>query len=214
MVHLHVSAPPRPTPFRAMYQHLIHVHACVLVCPGCTNKLNIRHRTHVIPTKDRPEARRIKAEKAGVPLEDFEEPRRESLTEVEQRARQFVDALVADADGDTFMQREAADARGRETEGRATDGSGTEKEEGGGADGCCERLALVVSHGGLLNVMMSVVMGLEEVGFMGNCSVAVVEVFEKEEGGFSFVSGVLNDDSHVEAAGLSADGAGVENFEK
>ncbi|CAM9355821.1 unnamed protein product [Laminaria digitata] len=113
------------------------------------------------------------------------------------------------------MQREAAEGQGREKEARATAGSGAEKEDGGDAGGRRERLALVVSHGGLLNVMMSVVMGLEKVGFMGNCSVAVVEVFEKEEGGFSFVPGVLNDDSHMEAAGLSVKGGGgVENLGK
>lgn len=136
---------------------------------------------------------------------------------MEQRARQFIDGLVADADGDRFIQHEAAEV-GRQMGGRAPDRSNAGKEDGGGADGGHERLALVVSHGGLLNVMMSVVMGLEEVGFMGNCSVAVVKVFEKDEGGFSFVPGALNDDSHMEAAGLSARGGSgrvvVENFGK
>ena len=68
-------------------------------CMQCT-PARAMHRRRL----SRSEARRIKAEKAGVPLVDFEEPKRESLTEVEKRARQFVDALVADADGDTFMQ--------------------------------------------------------------------------------------------------------------
>lgn len=185
---------------------LLHCAACT--CPRDTPK-NMKYK--------RPEARRIKAERAGVPPEDFKEPKRESVTEVEQRARQFLDSLLADADGDRFIQHEAAEV-GREIGGRAPGGSNADKEDGGDADGGRERLALVVSHGGILNVMMSVVMGLEEVGFMGNCSVAVVKVFEKDDGGFLFVPEALNDDSHMEAAGLStrvgSGRVGAQNFGK
>ncbi|CAM9285006.1 unnamed protein product, partial [Ascophyllum nodosum] len=113
---------------------------------------------------------RIKAEKDGVPLEDFKPPRRETAAEVRKRSEAFLEELIADA---------AQDAPGRDKE---------------------EMVALVVSHGGLLNVMMVGVMGLGEgVGFMTNCGVTIVKVF-KEDGGdtsVSYEAQTVNDDKHL-----------------
>lgn len=137
-------------------------------------------------------------------LEDFVEPQRETKSDVEKRAQQFLDALIADA---------AKDAS-REREGGASVGGGDGQERGDSENENERRIALVVSHGGLLNVMLSTVMEFGcDIGFMNNCAVATVEVFEKEGAGVSFVSRGLNDDSHMVAAGLGA-GKHVENFSK
>lgn len=131
-------------------------------------------------------------------LEDYEECLRESPADVQKRAHQFLDAVVADA-----MRAEAAASAGTTTTGKNDDG------------GENARLALVVAHGGILNVMMLTEMDLEEeVGIMGNCAVAVVDVvFEGEGGaGVRYVPRKLNDVSHFEESELPATRHGVENF--
>lgn len=139
-------------------------------------------------------------------LEDFVEPRREATPDVQKRAQQFLDALIADAAKDACRAREAGAVAGGDSN---MDGGGSASEDGH------ERIALVVSHGGLLHVMMSLVMGFgRDIGFMGNCAVATVEVLEEEGGGVSFVPRDLNDDSHTDAAeGVGVD-KHIENFSK
>ena len=101
-----------------------------------------------------------------------------------KRSEAFLEELIADA---------AQDAPGRDKE---------------------EMVALVVSHGGLLNVMMVGVMGLGEgVGFMTNCGVTIVKVF-KEDGGdtsVSYEAQTVNDDKHLIQTGLKT-GSDVESF--
>lgn len=206
--------------------------------------------------KNRSEARRIKAKRAGVPVEDYVEPRRESPSDVQKRARKFMDVLIADArrhaaeqsktepeqptaeteeeeriaDKST-VKEETRDGVFEKEPGDSPGQGGTEHSSIGGWEGDEDvRLVLLVSHGGLLHVMLSSVMDLgEEIGFMNNCAVAMVDVFfeeeEEEDGGgsgsgsggggrgrVSYVQRFLNDDSHMEAAGLAPAGRDVENF--
>lgn len=112
-------------------------------------------------------------------IDDYEECLRESPADVQQRAQHFLANLVADA-----ISAEAASAE-----------TATAAAAAGSA-----RLALVVAHGGILNVMMLTEMGLEEAGIMGNCAVAVVDVFQEEggRGRVQYVPRKLNDVSHVD----------------
>lgn len=127
-----------------------------------------------------------------------------------KRATQFLNCLINGARRDALrspVRSKAVLGRGDEEEinfGVTGDGDGPK-------EGCCsERLALVVSHGGLLGVMMHGEMDLGgETLLMRNCSVTVVDVFEKEEGGgggrgaVSYVPRVVDDGLHLEAAGLT-----------
>ncbi|CAM9327247.1 unnamed protein product, partial [Hapterophycus canaliculatus] len=140
----------------------------------------------------RSEAHRIRAEEAGVPPEDYVESLRESPADVQKRAQQFLDALIADA-----VRAEAEGGEGsferNDDAGESTDATSSDVEDGNSN----ARLALVVSHGGILNVMMLVVMGFTEAEVMGNCSVAVVDVYDEEDG-VRYVARTLNDVSHFE----------------
>lgn len=119
-----------------------------------------------------------------MPLIDYVAPRRETVSEVRKRSRTFLKGLIAEATRD-------APGRGKEA-----------------------TLALVVAHGGLLNVMMVGVMGLgEEVGFMTNCGVTIVDVFGKGDGDGTVLyrARTVNDDKHLVQTGLKT-GSQVETF--
>lgn len=149
----------------------------------------------------RSEARRIKAERAGVPLQDFEEPRAETATDVRRRAQKFLHTLLTKAREARSINRSRREA---------------------GGDACSlyplsqtkeEMIALLVSHGGFLYEMLSNVLGLgDKVGRPSNCSVTIVDVYDGPGGGqkgvgadsrVSFVPRVINDFSHMEEAGLA-----------
>lgn len=177
-------------------------------------------------------------------VEDYVEPKREASSDVQKRARVFLDALIADARREAYEQRKKGGTEGDteklspgdSDETSPVDSDKISPQEGDGAspkeavgddgkeavgndgskDGETGRTALIVSHGGLLHVMMMAVMQLgEKIGFMSNCAVAVVDVFEEKDGGgvVSYVPRTTNDDSHMVAAGLAA-GTRVENFGK
>lgn len=137
----------------------------------------------------RSEARRIKAKRANVKLQDFQEPRAETANDVRERGRQFLKELL----------REAREARGGET--LSTVGQSNE-----------EIRALIVSHGGFLYEMLANVLGLgDKVGLPSNCAVSIVEVHESEGDGergggerqVSFVPRVINDFAHMVEADLA-----------
>lgn len=135
-------------------------------------------------------------------FDDYDECLRESPADVQKRAQQFLDALVADA-----VRAAAGTASGGKSASAAADkGAAAQQDENA-------RLALVVAHGGLLNVMMLTVMGLEEnAPIMSNCAVAVVDVFA-QAGRVRYVPRTLNDVSHFrESELLPASVHGVENF--
>eukprot|EP00903_Cladosiphon_okamuranus_P009508 g9060.t1 len=159
-------------------------------------------------------ARGMKAQEAGVSFDDYDECLRESPADVQKRAQLFLDALVADAvraaaggtaaggngNGESAIAAAAAAAA-------ASNAKGAPAQQDDNA-----RLALVVAHGGLLNVMMLAVMGLEEnAPIMSNCAVAVVDVFERA-GRVRYVPRTLNDVSHFREFELSASSHRVENF--
>lgn len=117
-------------------------------------------------------------------MTDYVAPRRETVSEVRKRSKTFLKRLNTEAMRD-------APRRGKEA-----------------------TLALVVAHGGLLNVMMVGVMGLgEEVGFMTNCGVTIVDVFDKGdgEGRVLYRARTINDDKHLVQTGLKT-GSQVETF--
>lgn len=180
----HFTTIPLPPPFRRP--------RCFIVSLPPTNDLTPN------PLRRRSKARQIKSEKAGVPERQYVEPRRETPSDVQKRAQEFLNVLVTNAARAEYEVRRADAINGN--------GRGEEKNP---------RLALVVSHGGFLNVAMLAVMGLGDgIGFMSNCAVAIIDVFEKEGGGgVSYVPRELNDESHLFAAGLSV-GRSVENFKK
>lgn len=137
-------------------------------------------------------------------FEDYDECLRESPADVQKRAQLFLDALVGDA--------------ARAAAGTSAGGNGNNGESAAAAKGAAAqqdenaRLALVVAHGGLLNVMMLTVMGLEEnAPIMSNCAVAVVDVFE-QAGRARYVPRTLNDVSHFGESERPASCHGVENF--
>ncbi|CAM9614498.1 unnamed protein product, partial [Ectocarpus fasciculatus] len=152
-----------------------------------------------------PRARRMKAEAAGVSPVAYKESLRESPADVHKRAQEFLTGLVSDA-------VRAAD-HGTVNKGRGDEGTPNNGPHDSAADAAAAaaarhgdesaRLALVVSHGGILNVMMLTVMGLEEKAcpLMRNCAVAVVDVFDdgRGKGRVRYVPRTLNDVSHFEA---------------
>ncbi|CAM9303586.1 unnamed protein product, partial [Scytosiphon promiscuus] len=138
-----------------------------------------------------PRSFRIKAEQAGVVPEDYVECLRESPADVKQRAQQFLDVLIEDA-----LRAEA----GTMEEGRGEGGGeATAPDAEHGEDGN-PRLVLVVSHGGILNVMMLAVMRLKRAEIMDNGAVAVVDVYGRQ-GWVRYAPRTLNDSSHVDQAG-------------
>lgn len=93
---------------------------------------------------------------------------------MKDRAQEFLDVLIDDA-----LRAEA----------EAT-------EEGD------PRVALVVSHGGFLNVMMLAVMKLKKAEIMSNGALAVVDVYGGN-GWVKYVPRTLNDSSHIDHASRS-----------
>lgn len=87
----------------------------------------------------------------------------------------------------------------------------TEEGQGaGGDDGASShpeygvgnpRLVLVVSHGGMLNVMMLAVMRLKRAEIMSNGAISVVDVHGDDKW-LRYVARTLNDSSHVDQAGV------------
>ena len=160
------------------------------------------------------EARRIKAERAGVPIDDFQEPRSETANDVRERGQEFLKALLEEA---------------REARAQSSSNRDTEKDIGKGATELRSTLvesasspsahlsseemrALIVSHGGFLYEMLANVLGLgKKVGLPSNCSVSIVDVYEasaRKKGGHkmrqaSFVPRVINDFAHMVDAGLA-----------
>lgn len=135
-----------------------------------------------------------------MPPEDYVESLRESQSDVQKRAQQFLDTLIADA---VRAEVEGGEGGFDRSDGAAesTDAAVSAAEDGDSN----ARLVLVVSHGGMLNVMMLVVMGFTEAEIMGNCAVAVVDVYE-EENGVRYVARTLNDVSHFEKSDLPTAG--------
>lgn len=143
----------------------------------------------------RSEARRIKAERANVPLQDFKEPRPETAYDVRERGRQFLKTLLKEAREARVLNSSSNGGRG-EPVGQSNE----------------EVRALIVSHGGFLYEMLANVLGLgEKVGLPSNCAVSIVEVHENEgyqergdgEPQWSFVPRVINDFAHMVEAGLA-----------
>lgn len=125
---------------------------------------------------------------------------RESPADVQKRAQQFLDTLIADAVG-AEAEGAGASPGGSDDAGESTDVAASAAEEGDSN----ARLALVVSHGGILNVMMLMAMGFRDAEVMGNCAVAVVDVYEEEDG-IRYVARTLNDVSHFEKSELPTEG--------
>ncbi|CAM9303514.1 unnamed protein product, partial [Scytosiphon promiscuus] len=148
----------------------------------------------------RSEAHRIRAAEAGVPPEDYVESLRESEADVQKRAQQFLDTLIADAVG-VEAEGDGGDV-GRSDHAGGSTNAAVSAAEDGDSDA---RLVLIVSHGGILNIMMLIVMGLREAEVMGNCAVSVVDVYE-EENGVRYVARTLNDVSHFEKSELPTAG--------
>lgn len=156
----------------------------------------------------------MKAEAAGVSPVAYKESLRESPADVHKRAQQFLTGLVSDAvraaDHGTAVKRVG---EGRGDEDGTNNGRHDSAAEAAAAAEARHRdenarLALVVSHGGILNVMMLTVMGLEERAcpLMRNCAVAVVDVYDdgRGKGRVRYVPRTLNDVSHFEASELPA----------
>ncbi|CBN78654.1 Phosphoglycerate mutase [Ectocarpus siliculosus] len=148
-----------------------------------------------------PRARRMKAEAAGVSPVAYNESLRESPADVHKRAQQFLASLVSDAvraADDGTVNRVGQGRNGRHDS--AAEAAAAAEARNGDENA---RLALVVSHGGILNVMMLTVMGLDEKAcpLMRNCAVAVVDVVDdgRGKGRVRYVPRTLNDVSHFQS---------------
>jgi broad specificity phosphatase PhoE len=144
----------------------------------------------VLETLPRSTSRRaaiaIKAAKAGVAVADYAVPPSESMTDIVSRAQRFVQLLVDTA-------RAAA---------------ATQQQQQQQVLHC-----LAVSHGGFIHAALTVVMGVQELRSLGNCSLSIVDIFETDEasGAVAYKPHLVNDTSHLDALGISSSMA-VENL--
>lgn len=157
----------------------------------------------------RRDAARIKADRAGVLVHEFDEPPSETQADVRRRAQQFLEVLLKDARDSRMMQAATA----------ATEDSGYRDDNTTNTP-----IALIVSHGGFLHTMLSTVLDLgNNVELPSNCSISIIDVHEggaavtangaaKASGAVTYAPHVLNDSAHMIEAGLSTANR-VENFE-
>jgi broad specificity phosphatase PhoE len=143
----------------------------------------------VLETLPRSTSRRaaiaIKAAKSGVAVVDYAVPPSESMADMVSRAQQFLKMLVASARGIVASQQ-----RQQQT-----------------------LQFLAVSHGGFIHAILPVVMGVQELRSLGNCSLSIVDIFETDEahGAVVYKPQLVNDTSHLDALGINSSMA-VENL--
>jgi broad specificity phosphatase PhoE len=143
----------------------------------------------VLETLPRSTSRRaaiaIKAAKAGVAVADYAVPPSENMADIVSRAQQFLQLLVDSARSVAASQQQQQQTL----------------------------LCLAVSHGGFIHAVLTVVMGVQELKSLGNCSLSIVDIFETDEanGAVVYKPKLVNDTSHLDALGISSSMA-VENL--
>jgi broad specificity phosphatase PhoE len=144
----------------------------------------------VLETLPRSTSRRaaiaIKAATSGLAVADYAVPPSESMADIVSRAQQFLKMLVDSARAVAAPQQQQQQQTLQ---------------------------CLAVSHGGFIHAALTVVMGVQELRSLGNCSLSVVDIFETDEanGAVVYMPQLVNDTSHLDALGISSSMA-VENL--